>query len=202
VDVADASVPLDESRMDRVPLDRDPQKGYAGRHVAVLAGAGAQRFFSRAARDGLFPPATLLGLELAIRDDLGHGLAWGLDFSLGGGEGKVRIEGVEPIPVVFSEVAGGASLWKDLRLGRLTLSGGGRVAFTFLTRRFTGPERYPGQYFFTITPGVTAAASWAFTRRLSAVARARLSYLFYNVDEDRSLGFFEGLVGVEYAFTD
>jgi hypothetical protein len=198
VDVADATVPLDEARMDRVPLDRDPQKGYAGRHVALLAGGGVQRFFSQAARDGLFPPATLFGGELSVRDDLGHGLAWGIDAALGGGEGDVRIAGLDPIPVRFAEIAGGVSIWRDMRLGKVTLSGGARVAFTWLTRTF--PEGgYPEQYFFTVTPGLTAAATWPLTRRLSAVGRVRLSYLFYNVDEDRSLGFAEGLLGVEYA---
>jgi Caspase domain len=200
VDVRDAPVPLDESRMDRVPLDHDPQKGYAGRRIALLAGGGVQRFFSQAARDGLFPPASLLGTELSVRDDLGHGLVWGLDAALGGGRGEVRLPDVDPIPVKFAEIAAGASIWKEFHLGRLTLSGGGRAALTWLTRSFpASTQRLPSQYFFTVTPGVTGAASWSFTRHLSAVARVRLSYLFYNVDGNRSLGFTEGLLGVEYA---
>lgn len=202
LDVGDAPVPVDDARMDRLPLERDPQKGWAGRRVAFLAGVGAQRFFSRAARDGLFPPATLLGLDLAVRDDLGHGLAWGLDLAFGGGDGTLRLPGVEPIDVRFAEVAGGASLWRDFRLGRLTLSAGGRVAFTWLSRSFAAREGLPNQYFFTVTPGLTGAAAWRIGRRVSAVARVRVSYLFYNVDEERSLGFAEGLVGVEYALGD
>jgi hypothetical protein len=51
-----------------------------------------------------------------------------------------------------------------------------------------------------VAPGLTGAVAWRFTPRLSAVGRVRLSYLFYNVDENRSLGFAEGLLGVEYAF--
>jgi hypothetical protein len=188
--------------MDRLPLDRDPQMGWAGRRVALLAGAGAQRFFSRAARDGLFPPATLVGLELAVRDDLGRGLAWGLDAAFGGGSGEVRLPGVEPIPVRFAEAAGGASLWKDFHAGRLTLSAGGRVGFTWLARSFAEAEGLPSQHFFTVTPGLTGAAAWRLARRLSAIARVRVSYLFYNVDENRSLGFAEGLLGVEYALGD
>jgi hypothetical protein len=202
LEVEGAPLAVDDARMDRVPLDRDPQKGFAGRNVAVLAGGGQQRFFSRAARDGLFPPATLAGVELVVRDDLGHGLAWGMDFAFGGGRGELRLPDVDPIPVRFSEVAGGASLWRDFRFGRLTLSSGVRVAFTWLNRTFDAEEGLPDQYFFTVTPGLTGAASWRFTRRLSAVARARVSYLFYNVDEDRSLGFAEGLLGVEYALGD
>jgi hypothetical protein len=202
LDVDRATVALDDAHMDRVPLDRDPQKGWRGKRVALLAGVGGQRFFSAAARDGLFPPATLLGAELSVRDDLGHGLAWGLDLALGGGSGEVKLPDADPLPVTFGEVAGGVSLWKDWRLGALTLAAGGRVAFTWLGRSFPPAEDVPPQWFFTVTPGLTGAASWRFTRRVSAVARVRLSYLFYNVDENRSLGFGEALVGVEYALVD
>ena len=202
VDVDRAAFPLDDARMDRVPLDRDPQKGWRGTTVSLLAGAGSQRFFSRAARDGLFPPATLLGAELSVRDDLGHGLAWGLDLALGGGTGTVRLPDVAPIPVTFGELAGGVSLWKDIRLGALTLSGGGRVAFTWLQRSFPARENLPSQSFFTVAPGLTASAAWRFTRRISAVARGRVAFLFYDVDRNESLGFGEVLLGVEYALLD
>ncbi len=203
VDVAEAPVAVDDARLERLPLDRDPQKGWAGRHVALLAGAGMQRFFSHAARDGLFPPATLGGLELAVRDDLGRGLAWGLDAAFGGGRGELRMPDVEPIAVEFVEVAGGAALWKDFHLGRqLTLSGGVRVGFTWLHRSFAEAEELPSQYFFTVTPGLTGGAAWRLGRRLSALARVRVSYLFYNVDENRSLGFGEAFLGVEYALGD
>ena len=194
-----APVPVDDARMDRVPLDRDPQKGFSGARWSLTGGIGAQRFFSRAARDGLFPPAALGGLEVGVRDDLGHGLAWGLDVALGGGEGTVTMPGVEPLPVRFGEIAGGASLWKDFQLGPVTLSAGGRVAFVWMTRSFPAGRELPSQYFFTLTPGLTGAAAWRFTPRLAAVARLRLSYLFYDVDKDRSLGYVEGLLGVEYA---
>jgi hypothetical protein len=197
--VGEGTVALDEARMDRVPLDRDPQKGFAGARWALVAGIGLQRFFDQATRDALFPQTTLAGLELAVRDDLGHGLVWGLDLAVGGGDATLRMPDVEPIPVRFGEVTGGASLWRELHLGPATLSGGARVAFTFLARRFPAAEALPSQHFFTVTPGLVGAAAWRFTPRLSAIARLRLSYLFHNVDRDRSLGFVDGLVGVEYA---
>jgi hypothetical protein len=202
LDVERAPVPLDDSRMDRVPLDRDPQKGFRGAQLAVLAGGGGQVFFSKAARDGLFPPATLLGAELSFRDDLGHDLAWGLDLAVGGGSGEVRLPDAPPIPVTFGELAGGASIWRDFRFGKLTLSGGARVAFTWLERSFPPAQALPSQHFFTVTPGLVGSAAWRFTRSVSAVARVRVSYLFYNVDRDQSLGFTEALLGVEYAFVD
>jgi hypothetical protein len=202
IDVEGEPIGVDDARMDRIALDRDPQKGFAGRRIGLLGGAGMQRFFSRAARDGLFPQATLVGVELAVRDNLGHGLAWGPDLAYGGGDGEVRLPGVDPIPVRFTEVAGGVSLWRDFGAGPVTLSAGVRIAFTWLTRTFEPAQDLPSQYFFTVTPGLTGAASLRFTQRLSAVARVRVSYLFYNVDENRSLGFAEGLLGVEYALGD
>jgi hypothetical protein len=202
LEVEGAPVAVEDARMFRVRLDEDPQKGFAGRRVALVAGGGIQRFFSSAARDGLFPPATLGGLELAVRDDLGHGLAWGMDLAYGRGSGSLRLPGVDPIPVRFSEMAGGISLWRDFRRGPLTVSAGLRVAFTWLGRSFPAGEDLPQQYFFTVTPGLTGAAAWRLTSRCSALARGRVSYLFYDVDEDRSLGFFEALLGVEYAFGD
>jgi len=199
VRVEEVPVQVEDARMDRVPLDRDPQKGFSGARWSLVGGVGVQRFFSKAARDGLFPPATLGGLELGVRDDLGHGLAWGVDVALGGGEGTVTLPGVEPLPVRFAEVAGGASLWHDFQAGPVTFSAGVRVGLVWMTRSFPAGRELPSQYFFTMTPGLTGAAAWRFTPRLSAVARLRLSYLFYNVDKDRSLGYVEGLLGVEYA---
>jgi hypothetical protein len=199
VDVAGAPVGIDEPRMDRVALDRDPQKGFGGSRLALLAGAGPQRFFSKAARDGLFPAATLGGVEATVRDDLGHGLAWGIDAAIGGGQGKLRLPGVDPIDVRFSELAAGASLWADLRLGKVTLSLGPRLGLVWLARSFPASAGLPQQYFFTVVPGLTGGVAWRFARRWSAVVRGRVSYLFYNVDRDRSLGYAEALFGVEYA---
>ena len=194
-----APVPVDDARLDRVPAERDPQKGYAGARWSILATAGVQTFFDRAARDGLFPPAALGGVEVAVRDDLGHGLAWGLDAALGGGKGTVRLPGVD-LAARFAELSGGASLWRDWTIGRLTVSAGGRVGFVWMERAFPPAEQLPQQWFFTVTPGLVGAAAWRFSPALSAIARLRVSYLFYNVDGNRSLGYVEGLAGVEYAF--
>jgi hypothetical protein len=81
----------------------------------------------------------------------------------------------------------------------LTLAPGARVGFTWLHRSFQASEGLPSQYFFTITPGLTGTAGFRLGARVTAFARVRLSYLFYNVDQNRNLGFVDGLVGVEYA---
>jgi len=199
VELARAEVTLDESRMRRVALSDDPQKGFGGARWSLMGGLGVQGFFGPAASSGYFPPAGLGGAELMVRDDLGHRLAWGLDLALGGGGSTFTPAGADPISVRFMEVSGGASLWRDLDAGPFTLSLGGRLAFIYLGRTFPGRQDLRSQWFFTITPGITTAASWHFAERWSAVARVRGHYLFYNVDRNMSLGFAELLLGVEYA---
>jgi Caspase domain len=199
LDLATAPVEVDEARMMRVPLTKDPQKGFGGSRWSLLAGLGGQRFFGPSTASGLFPGVGLGGLELMVRDDLGHGLAWGLDAALGGGSSSLGFAG-DPVAMRIAEVSGGGSLWKDFQAGPFTLSAGARLAFIYLTRSFPQRPDLPSQYFFTLTPGLTGAATWAFSERFAAVARVRGHYLFYNVDRNMSLGYAELLLGVEYAF--
>jgi len=200
LDVGGAPVPVDDGRMDRVPLDRDPQKGFGGARYSVVTGVGLQRFFDRATRDGLFPPAALGGVEVAARDDLGHGLGWGLDLAIGGGKGQVDLgDGAEPLPFTFDELGGGVAIWKEWGVGPVDLSAGLRFGVTWLHRTFEPAAELPAQQFFTVTPGLVGAARWRLTRSLSAFGRVRTSWLFYDVDQNRSLGFVEGFLGVEYA---
>ena len=190
-----------DAGMTRRPLADDPQKGASGPRYSLLGTFGGQRFFDQGARNGLFPPAYLGGAELAARDDLGHGLAWGLDLALGGGSSTVRLPGLDPIPERFFELGSGASLWHDVDLtDALTASLGARVAFLYLARTFPGHAELPGQSFFTLTPGIEAALSYQLNARFSATARGRLNYLFYNVDKNQSLGYAELAIGVDYAF--
>ncbi len=192
---------VDEGGMQRLPLSRDPQKGFGGPRWSMLMGVGGQVFFDAAARDGLFPPAALGGVEVMVRDDLGHGLAWGLDGALGGGSSHLTLSGLPPMAVRFAEVSGGTSLWKDFDAGPFSFSAGLRVAFIYLARTFPGrSSQVPDQHFFTITPGAVGAASWRFSPALSAVARLRLNYLFYDIDRKMNLGYAEAMLGVEYAF--
>jgi hypothetical protein len=191
-----------DARLSRRPLSEDPQKGASGPRWSVLGTGGGQFFFDAAARNGLFPPAALAGVELASRDDLGHNLAWGLDVGVGGGSSTLHLPGVAPIPLIFGEVGGGVSLWRDFDLGdTFTWSIGARVAFIYIARSFPGNSELPSQNFFTLTPGLTSAFTWHFTNRFSAVLRGRLNYLFYNVDQgSQNLGYVEVAAGVDYAF--
>ena len=201
VKVSDDLVEVADSGLSRRKLEDDPQKGASGPRWAVLGTGGYQFFFDSAARNGLFPPAGLAGVELSARDDLGHQLAWGVDFAVGGGTSTLRLPDVDPIALRFYELSGGASLWRDFYLSdSLTASIGARLAFLYLARTFVGRSDLPSQNFFTLTPGVTLTLGWRFSDRWSAIARGRVNYLFYNVDKDQSLGFAELALGVDYAF--
>jgi hypothetical protein len=189
---------VEDSQMERLPLTRDPQKGFGGARWSALGGVGAQRFFDRAARDELFPPVTLAGVELVVRDDLGHGLVWGIDAAVGHGDASVKLDAASSVPATFTEIAGGASLAEEVVVGRLRLSGGVRIGVVHLARSFPAREKLPAQYFFTVAPGVVGAVGVRVSARCSAVARLRVSYLHYGVDRSQSLGFAEGIVGIEY----
>ena len=201
VRVGEALVEVADAGLTRRSLEQDPQKGASGPRVSVLGTAGGQRFFDRAARNGLFPPAFLGGVELSVRDDLGHELAYGFDLDVGGGAAKVTLPGLSPIPERFTELGAGASLWRELGLtDSLTASLGARVAFLFIARNFPDHPELPNQSFFTLTPGLMTALSWQLSSRWSVVGRARLNYLFYNVDKNESLGYLEFSIGADYAF--
>jgi uncharacterized caspase-like protein len=201
VKVTDGLTEIADARLTRRRLEDDPQKGRSGPTFSVLGTGGYQFFFDSAARNGLFPPAGLAGVELSARDDLGHHLAWGLDFSLGGGASTLRLPDVDPIPLRFMEVSGGASLVRDFDLSDAwTLSAGVRVGVLYLARSFDNRPDLPSQSFFTVTPGISASLRYRFTTRWSAVVRGRLNYLLYNVDQSQSLGYAEAALGVDYAF--
>lgn len=194
-------VEVADDRLVRRPLSDDPQKGATGPRYSLRLSGGGQFFFDSAARNGLFPPAALAGLETAARDDLGHSLAWGLDLSLGGGSATLRLPGVAPIDERFFELSGGASLWRDFELtDTFTASAGARVAFIYLARTFPNRSELQNQSFFTFTPGLQAMLTWQLSSRFSALLRGRLNYLFYNVDGSQNLGYAEFAAGVEYAF--
>ena len=198
--LAEGPVEIADARLSRRPLSEDPQKGASGPRWSILATGGGQFFFDSAARNGLFPPAGLAGAELAVRDDLGHDLAWGIDLAVGGGAATLTLPGVAPIPEKFMEVTGGVSLWRDFALGEtFTLSAGVRLAALYLARSFDNRPDLPAQNFFTLTPGLQAAFGWRFADRWSAVARGRVNYLFYNVDKAQNLGYAEFALGVDYA---
>jgi hypothetical protein len=58
----------------------------------------------------------------------------------------------------------------------------------------------PNQSYQTFVPGVLFGMKVRFSKRWSIVARVRLNYLLYNVDQTKSLGSadFSGLINYEF----
>ena len=77
--------------------------------------------------------------------------------------------------------------------GRLTPFVGGRLAFMFMQRKFEGEAAgIPEQHLSTFSPGLLGGLRYRLGGWASAsTARARVHYLHYNVDENRSLGYWE-----------
>ena len=82
---------------------------------------------------------------------------------------------------------------------RLTPFVGGRLAMLLMTRRFD-QDAFPAQFFSTLSPGVVGGAVWRISSDFGLVLRGRVHYLLYNVDENRSLGYWELATAVSYDF--
>jgi hypothetical protein len=68
-----------------------------------------------------------------------------------------------------------------------------------MNRTFDG-DQFPSQFFSTLSPGVTAGVAFRLSPSTSVVARGRLHYLLYNIDGNRSLGYWELATMVAYDF--
>ena len=76
---------------------------------------------------------------------------------------------------------------------------GGRLAMLLMGRTFTDQTAmYPAQFYSTLSPGIVGGAAFRIMDHTSLVARGRLHYLFYNVDQDLSLGYWELAAMVSY----
>jgi hypothetical protein len=194
-----ALVTLEESHLHDAPFSADPIKG--GRvdlsaRWSVGAGLGFQSVFAAPDGAGLFPPTGLVDVDFALRDFLRRD--WVLGFDLAGGSTSGVVPAVET-PFHFSEVSFASSLTVEWPNRYLTPFVGGRLALLFMNRTFQD-NAFPAQFYETLSPGVVAGLSYHFTRAASVVARGRLHYLLYNVDGNRSLGYWELATMVAYDF--
>jgi len=171
-----------------------------GVRVSLGLGGTVQSFFDGATRDSLFPPTGMLALDIELRDFFRRGWLWGLDFASGGTRGEVSRFGTL-LPFAFSELTAGTTLAADWRLagGRVALSVGARVAFILMSRKFDD-ETVPDQYFANFPPGLATGVRYRITRHFTLLGRGRVHYLLYNVDETRSLAYWELSTGVAYEF--
>jgi uncharacterized caspase-like protein len=193
-------VALEEHRLRDAPFSDDPVKG-AGRvdltsRWSLGAGATYQSVFAAPAGAALFPPTGLLTMDLQLRGFLRRDWVLGIDLAAGSTNGTVTTVGA---PFRFSEVSVASSLTVEWPGRRLTPFVGGRLALLLMGRRFDN-DIYPAQFFSTLSPGLVGGVAYRLSDHFSLLARGRLHYLLYNVDEDRSLGYWELASMVTYDF--
>jgi len=192
---------LDESRLRDVPFSDDPVKGARRGAYFTLSLAGTvQAFFDGPTRESLFPPTAMLGAEFQVHDFFRRTWVLGFDLALGGARAKLVRQNTT-LPFRFGELATGASLFTEWPMaeGRLAPFVGGRLAILFMSRQFDGTQ-IPKQTFSTFSPGMIAGLRYRFPSGISGVARTRVHYLLYNVDENRSLGYWELSGALTYEF--
>jgi len=194
---------LDESQLRDARFSDDPVKGSSrdsGVRINLNLGATWQSFFDAPTRDGLFPPTGLLSAELQVRNFFRRTWLVAFDVAAGSANGQVTPLGT-PLPFRFSELTAGMTLATEWPLWNYRLAPyvGLRLAYLLLGRKFED-QTIPNQYFSTFSPGLVAGLRCRFWGGLGAQVRGRAHYLLYNVDENRSLGYWELSAGVSYDF--
>jgi hypothetical protein len=193
-------ITLEEGRLRDAPFTDDPVKGamrVTASRWSLGVGGGFQAVFDAPTRESLFPATGLVGLELQLRDFFRRDWVWGLDVAGGGANGAAPISSIAAAPFRFSELSFASSLVVEWPHRLFTPFVGGRLALLLMTRTFN-EDAFPAQYFSTLSPGLVGGVTWRVARNWGVVLRGRVHYLLYNVDENRSLGFWELATAVSY----
>jgi hypothetical protein len=194
---------VEEARLHDAPFSDDPVKGVSrepSTQLTLALGGMMQSFFDGPTRDGLFPPSAMLAVDFEVRNFLRRGWLWGFDVASGGAHGNLNRFGAE-LPFRFSELTAGTTIAPEWRLGRSGLStfGGVRLGFVLMSRKFDDGS-IPDQFFATFTPGLVAGLRYQLSDSFVLLGRGRVHYLLYNIDENRSLGYWELSAGLAYDF--
>jgi hypothetical protein len=191
-------VALNEAALRDAPFADDPVKGAArvdlSSRWSLGAGATYQSVFAAPGGASLFPPTGLVSIDLALRNFLRRDWVLGFDLAAGSTDGFVDSVGV---PFRFSEVSFASSIRVEWPGERLTPYVGGRLALLLMGRHFTD-DAFPAQFYSTLSPGLVGGASLRLTQHASLAAGGRLHYLLYNVEGNKSLGYWELAAMVSY----
>jgi caspase domain-containing protein len=192
---------LDEGTLRDTPFADDPVKG--GRADLVVTrwtlglGGTYQSIFDAPTRDSLFPATGMLVLDTQLHNFFRRDWVWGFDFAAGGTTGVVNLSTGGQVPFHFTEIGIGTSMLVEWPHDRLTPFVGARLALLLMGRTFDDPQ-LAKQSFSTLSPGVVAGLKLRIHGALGLVARGRVHYLLYNVDQNRSLGYWELASAVSY----
>ena len=184
---------LEEARLRDAPFSDDPVKGAerdGGAWWTLGLAGGVQSFLDAPTRDSLFLSVGLLGVEAQLHDYFRRDWVWGVDVAVGGKQSVLALPTLAGPSYRYSVTSLGTSLTSEWPKGSVAPFVGARMAYLVMRREFDD-EVFPDQKFAMFSPGLVAGVRWRPLPRLHVTGRARLHYLQYTVDEQRSLGYWE-----------
>lgn len=193
---------LEEWRLRDVPFSDDPVKGAAREertHWTVGLTGGYHSFFDAPTREALFLSTPLVGLEAGLHHYFRRDWRWDFDVALGSRQATLGLPTLSGVRYRYSVLGVGTSLVAEWPVGPVAPFAGVRLAYLVMARDFAEPS-LPDQLYAVLTPGLVAGARMRLVGPLELTGRARVHYLVYNVDEQRSLGYWELGALVTYRF--
>ncbi|MBL9038870.1 MAG: caspase family protein [Archangium sp.] len=200
--------PLNEATFHNAAFSDDPVKGtglstVSARHWSLAATGTYQAVFDAPTTSGgYFPSAPMLGGEATLHNFFGRGFALNLDVLYGWATGALNTTFQRDVAYRYGLISLGAGLSYEWNMnGRWVPFAGVHLALNFMSREFVdgGALR---QTFSTMSPGGVAGLKFRISRSVALVARGRVHYLLYNVDETRNLGYAEAALLLAYEFRD
>ncbi len=184
---------LAEARLRDAPFSDDPVKGAPREDTTfwtVGLTGGYHSFFDAPTRDTLFLSTPLLGMEAGLHHYFRKDWRWDFDLSLGGRQATLNLPTLSGLDYRYTLLGVGTSLVVEWPSGALVPFVGARLAWMAMVRNFEEPS-LPDQYYTVFTPGVVGGVRLRLPGRFELTGRGRVHYLVYNVDEQRSLGYWE-----------
>lgn len=199
---------VDEAAFRDAAPSEDPVKGTGvtstfSRHWSVSLVGHYQAMFDRpTSAGGTFPSAPVIGAEVTLHNLFARGFALHLDGGYGWTSSTLAAPQLGSLAYDYELLTFGAGLsYSWFQDGRWIPFAGVRVAFASFNRAFTDAA-LGRQTFTSITPGVAAGLKVRLTKNLSVIARARVHYLLYDVDQTRHLGFADLGALIDYEFKE
>lgn len=200
---------LDEAQLKNAKFSDDPVKGTGlttvySRHWSISAAGQFQAIFDApTSAGGLFPSAPMVGGEATVHNFFGRGFAWSFDAQYGWASGVVATPRLgAPLGYRYSSITAGTSIFFEANQdGTWVPFIGARLGLSLMGREFTDLT-FPKQNFTTMSPGVVVGLKYRLGRNFGLVARGRVHYLLYNIDETKNLGFAELGLMLDYEFRD
>jgi hypothetical protein len=200
---------LNERALKNTKLSADPVTGTGlnsafGRHWSISAVGQYQAVLDAPTSAGApFPSTPMVGGEATVHNFFGRGFAWSLDGQYGWSSG-VAVSSRLGLPAAYrySLISVGTSLLYEWNQDDTWVPFlGARLGVNMMNREFD-EAIFPRQGFTTISPGIAAGLKLRIGRNVCVVARGRMHYLLYNVDESRSLGLADVGLMLNYEFRD